>query len=416
MTRNQRAAGRLLFERLECRRVLAGNVTAALVDGTLTLTGDIFGNGIAIVGTETPGEVRVTGTPAMPSDQTLVNGQSEPLTFVVTNDIVIDTGGGNDGVEVAKVILRGSLKIEAGDDLDYVCIGSSRGDDGAIYSAAVSWPPAGQEVPGAKSSIHPDSHLLCREQFTHRSPTPQASFISAASCTWGRATAPTMSTSAERRLAPISPLEPAAATTYLWSCAVGARNLNLGMARGADLVNISVLATRGAMTLETGFDNDIVSVVNSHARGSTSLLGSDGHNHFAVTNCLFDGSLYGAFGDQSDRVTIRNSVMKGSATFFTRGGFDRIDVDYSVGMFFSANTGAGSDLVCVRGSALDNIFANLGEGDDQMWMVGSAVERPILSDGGAGIDYIHHRSCRMTMPGLANFEGIIEGWPAGLDA
>ena len=170
------------------------------------------------------------------------------------------------------------------------------------------------------------------------------------------------------------------------------------------------------MTVETGFDNDIVSIVNSHARGSTALLGSDGQNHFAVANCLFEARCTDAFGDQSDRVIIRNSVMNTAPRSITRGGFDRIDVDYSVGKFFSANTGAGSDLVCVRGSALDNIFADLGEGDDQMWMVGSSVERPILSDGGAGIDYIHHRSCRMTMPGLANFEGIIEGWPAGLDA
>ncbi len=416
MYRNQRAAGRILFERLECRRVLAGNVTAALVDGTLTLTGDIFGNGIAIVGTETPGEVRVTGTPATPFDQTLVNGQSEPLTFVVTKDIVIDTGDGNDGIEVGKVMLRGSLTIEAGDDLDYVCIGSSRADDGTIYSAPISWPPPGQDVPGREViDFDGQPFVVPRTVYTPLNHSPGFVYV-AGELRVGTGDGSDYIYVGRTSVGSDITARTGGSDDVFVVRAAGAHNLDLGMARGADLVNISVLATRGAMTVETGFDNDIVSIVNSHAQGSTSLLGSDGQNHFAITNCLFYGSVYGAFGDQSDRVTIRASVMLGNATFFTRGGVDRIDLDYSVGKFFSANTGAGTDLVCVRGSALDNIFAGLGEGDDQMWLVGSSVERPILSDGGAGIDYIHHRSCRMTMPGIANFEGVIDGWPAGLEA
>jgi hypothetical protein len=420
MNRKHRAAGRILFEHLESRCVLAGNVTAELIDGSLHLTGDVLGNGIAITGTETPGEVRVSGTPATVHDQTLINGQAVSFIFLVTNDIVINTGDGNDGIEVAKVVLAGNLTIDAGDGVDYVGVGSSRSASGQDWSAPVPWPPAGEIVPGqlitSPSPPYGPLAIMPPEPFytpLHHSPG-HVQIIGELRVETGDGSDNVFvgGTSVGADVY----VRTGGSNDFFVVRIVGARNLDLGMARGADLVNIAVLATRGTMTLETGFDNDIVSLVNSHARGATALLGSDGHNHFAVSGCLFDGTLYGAFGDQSDRMIIRHSVMNGSATFIMRGGFDRLDVDFSLGKFFSTNTGSGSDLVCVRGSALDNIFAALGDGDDQMWMVGSAINQPILSDGGAGADTIHHRNCRMRLSGIINFEAVLEGWLAGLDA
>src|SRR5687767_1367977 len=102
MNRIFRAArGRSMHvEQLETRRVMAGNILAEVIDGTLFIDGDDLANGIAIQGTENPGEVRLIPVPAVAGDVTYLNDQTGHLTFEFTEDIVIRMGGGNDGVEL----------------------------------------------------------------------------------------------------------------------------------------------------------------------------------------------------------------------------------------------------------------------------------------------------------------------------
>lgn len=87
------------METLEVRRVPVGNITAALQNGVLTITGDNLGNDVAV---QRPiaNLVTVTGL-----EQTVVNGVApvngkSVVAFTGVTDVVIQTNDGNDKVRV----------------------------------------------------------------------------------------------------------------------------------------------------------------------------------------------------------------------------------------------------------------------------------------------------------------------------
>ena len=119
------------FESLEQRNVLAGNVTAAVVDGDLVITGDDLGNVFTLDQPGGPGtDYRLIG-----NDTTTINGGPSPITLpgsgaAVTNDILIDLLGGDDIVRVAGVHAPDDLEIDAGVGNDLVAVfGSDAGID-----------------------------------------------------------------------------------------------------------------------------------------------------------------------------------------------------------------------------------------------------------------------------------------------
>ncbi len=101
---------------LEGRTLLAGNVTAAIVDGVLQVTGDDADNDIRII--ETADGVIVRG-----QNTTTINGAATDfVAFAAALDangpIEIRMGAGNDAVQVNDFQLNGTLYVEggAGDD------------------------------------------------------------------------------------------------------------------------------------------------------------------------------------------------------------------------------------------------------------------------------------------------------------
>jgi large repetitive protein len=91
----RRATRRLFVESLESRRVLAGNVSAALSGYHLLITGDNLANEIDIAAHATiPGRVVVT-----PAAGTTLNNLTLPLTFPSFGDIRITMNGGDDNVD-----------------------------------------------------------------------------------------------------------------------------------------------------------------------------------------------------------------------------------------------------------------------------------------------------------------------------
>jgi large repetitive protein len=98
MSRNKvnqrRTLRKLAVESLETRRVLAGNVSAALSGYHLLITGDNLANDITITALPgTPGRVRIT-----PAAGTTLNGLSVPLTFPSFGDIRLSMQGASDNV------------------------------------------------------------------------------------------------------------------------------------------------------------------------------------------------------------------------------------------------------------------------------------------------------------------------------
>ena len=140
---------RLTVESLESRNLMAGNVTADVVAGSLILQGDGQSNGVVIMpvfaaGRVQPGAFMVRG--AEWEGPTTINGQSQFLfRFVnddieirmaggqdlvilggngnrigITDDLIIDTGDGGDAVWVSDVDVGGRVQVNTGSGRDEV--------------------------------------------------------------------------------------------------------------------------------------------------------------------------------------------------------------------------------------------------------------------------------------------------------
>ncbi len=121
------------LEQLEIRRVPVGNITAGLQAGVLTVTGDNLGNDV-VVQRNAVGAITVTGL-----NQTLVNGVAPSngasvASFFGVTDLVIQTNNGDDSVRVGgnlivPTILR-DISIDTGAGNDKVeLIRTIAGDD-----------------------------------------------------------------------------------------------------------------------------------------------------------------------------------------------------------------------------------------------------------------------------------------------
>jgi hypothetical protein len=130
------SARRLVLETLEGRNLLAGNVTASVVDGELRITGDGGANWVQV--TQIPGvdgkgttfqvkglpfnaTFRSDGTPAPGTLATTVNGQASVLYNASSDKIRSNLGSGNDVFTLLNADLA-ALVLNTGDGRDYVGI------------------------------------------------------------------------------------------------------------------------------------------------------------------------------------------------------------------------------------------------------------------------------------------------------
>jgi hypothetical protein len=106
------------FEALENRSMLAGNVTAAVTGGNLTITGDDSANIISLTQVASGGW-KITGS------ATKVNGSTKAFTTdPVTGNINITLNGGNDTLVMTKGNIPGHLTILGNDGADVTTLSS----------------------------------------------------------------------------------------------------------------------------------------------------------------------------------------------------------------------------------------------------------------------------------------------------
>lgn len=112
---------KLRFETLESRAMCAGNVTAAVSNGALTVTGDNLSNTVSVE-SFSGGRIQVRGF------NTSVNSTfGAPRVFNnVTGGVFINMNGGNDLLRVTNVILPGRLYIDMGAGNDQTVMGHDR--------------------------------------------------------------------------------------------------------------------------------------------------------------------------------------------------------------------------------------------------------------------------------------------------
>ncbi len=125
----------LRFEQLEEKKLLAGDVTVAVVQGELLIDGDDLGNQIAVSSGEHPGEYLIRGLDgtvvhladdAQPGETSPAEGDSPEngiLVAGVRRGIHISMYGGDDAVEISDARVRGNVVIQTGEGADHVSVG-----------------------------------------------------------------------------------------------------------------------------------------------------------------------------------------------------------------------------------------------------------------------------------------------------
>jgi len=135
------------FETLERRSMMAGNVTAAVVAGNLTITGDDTANIVTLREIGSSGKWEISGY------KTSINGSAPSVvTAPVTGNITIDLNGGADNLTVRSGNVPGHLYITMGDGNDTATLANLQigtylhfeGNDGndtiAVHNVQVSDP------------------------------------------------------------------------------------------------------------------------------------------------------------------------------------------------------------------------------------------------------------------------------------
>lgn len=129
---------RLHLESLESRRVLAGNVSATVVNGELRIVGDGAANWVQItelpaangttfkiVGKPFDGVFNTAGVPTAGQAPTLVNGAASATLVVSGDKLRVSLNGGNDAISIGSAGAATTTKgliVDTGAGRDYVSV------------------------------------------------------------------------------------------------------------------------------------------------------------------------------------------------------------------------------------------------------------------------------------------------------
>jgi hypothetical protein len=128
---------RLGAERLEVRQLLAGDVSASVVRGTLVINGDNADNFVEVFGTGTAGQFVVEGFTDNHGVNTTINHSSNPQTFNGVTNISVTLKRGDDFFGFEQGTVAGNLNIDMGDGNNEVNVGIPK-----LVSTFISSPTA----------------------------------------------------------------------------------------------------------------------------------------------------------------------------------------------------------------------------------------------------------------------------------
>jgi hypothetical protein len=122
--------------------MLAGDVLVNVVDGTLVIEGDAEGNQIEITAGDEEGTYIVTGLNGTTVHETGVAAAAEVTVMGVEEGVEIDLGDGDDSVSLTELSLHGRVSIETGAGNDVVNLTGgedtpANGEEGEDQAASV---------------------------------------------------------------------------------------------------------------------------------------------------------------------------------------------------------------------------------------------------------------------------------------
>jgi hypothetical protein len=127
------------IESLEARLALAGNVSAQLSGANLLVIGDNATNSVDISGTGTFGQFVVSGrTDTTTGQMTTINGQSFVVIGGVTADVIVHLNDGDDELEIADATIPDDLIVTTAAGHDDVIVGDFPDEEASSRSVHVN--------------------------------------------------------------------------------------------------------------------------------------------------------------------------------------------------------------------------------------------------------------------------------------
>lgn len=314
----------LSMEPLEQKNLLAGDVTVAIVDGDVLVSGDQESNHVRIVADPAESEFVIRGLPSADGIATTVNGQESAVRIDGLNrDLKVRLFGGNDQVQLPAGTFR-NVDIATGRGADDVHVGrldptpevSESGDGPAALDVSML---SLDIATGRGPDRVIENDLFVAEQ--HRIHTGQGSDV------------------------------------VLLGVAADGLTDPLGVRSGGDL------------NIQLALGNDTLRARDVKLAGDLHLRGGRGDDDLRLTGVVSPGSVVVRGGQGSDRLELGDSAI-GHLQVDAGAGHDRAAIVDSTFADLWIRLGAGNDRIAIGDNTMGSAILFGGSGRDTLVSLG----------------------------------------------
>ena len=352
------------FESLEYRQMMAGNVTAQIVNGDLIVTGDAAANAIRFV--DSGGTRRVEGVDAAGSPTSINGTPNGSFDYTAaTGNTNVRMQDGNDSVSLQfPSTFPGALVIELG-----------AGDD---------------QLGGGPALMIATEFIVDLGSGTNEINMRGSTFRDGSGPGIHVGTSVIINGGDGRDSIRISEL-------------FDAHDFVLNTLGGDDTVSLLFVRPDNFLGIDGGAGEDSITLGATDAR-VISLRSGGGGGFMGLFDCEISGDLGMIAGDGMTHLRLNGSIVRGTAYLITGGVNDFVQVENSIVRELQINAGGGSDRVDINGSLLERVFAELGAGGDLLVMNNTAISGTGSLSGGSDYDVFFGRGNAFGGASLAFFE------------
>lgn len=323
------------FESLEDRKLMAGNITANVINDELVLNGDGSANAVEVHQTAF-NIYKVTGL-----NGTKINGKDDK-SFIVKKGILVDLKGGDDSFEIGGTVfvddVDGRLKIDMGAGKDKVTLGRVRVDGDTTIN----------------TSTEDDTIILGLASLGKLTVNTGA----------GHDTFNTLFSTSGQTVVNME----AGNDKFFGSSSWNSLKVDSGI--GDDTIELFLGTADGNIDLQTGANKDTVKL-QAVIAGSVTVDTAAGEDQVILQGGLKTNSSSIKTGSENDSVEFKGATMQTALTVDTADGLDRIvATDTTFEKALTLNTGLGNDVVELnRVTALRSVNIDTDKGDDTVTLI-----------------------------------------------
>lgn len=383
------------FESLEDRKLMAGNITADVINDELVLNGDGSANAVEVHQTAL-NIYKVTGL-----NGTKINGKDDK-SFIVKKGILVDLKGGDDSFEMGGTVfvddVDGRLKIEMGAGKDKVTLGRVRVDgdttintsteDDTVFLGFASLGKLTVNTGAGHDTF--STGFSASGQTVVNMEAGNDKFVG--SSFWdslkvdsgiGDDTIELFLATAEGNI----DLLAGANNDTVKLQAVIASGVTVDTAAGVDQVILQGGLKTNSSSIKTGSENDTVEFKGATMQTALTVDTADGLDSIVATDTTFEKALTLKTGLGNDVVELNRVTALRSVNIDTDKGDDTVTlIDVAAnGQRIDINTRDGEDKVSLTRVVADQLFAKLGNGRDEI-RVRDSKFRVTNLDGEADLD------------------------------